>query len=114
MGPSLKGPAFSMRPHCAGQEWAVSLPLGAALLFREMIHTEKRVTNIPAALFGAQRRAGRLASWRGRVPAGLGGRGSSLDYELQDVRDCVFNLLTAVSPAEHVFGSLKALNNGDE
>lgn len=36
---------------------------------------KKNVTNTPAALVGVQRRVGRSALWRGRVPSGLGGRG---------------------------------------
>lgn len=68
----------------------MSLPPGADFLFGEMTCTEKNVTNTPAALVGVQRRAGRSASWRDKFPAGLGGRGQSLDCQLQEDRGCVF------------------------
>lgn len=77
----------------------MSLPPGVSLLFGEMTHPEKNVTNTPAALVGVQRRAGRSALWRGRVPTELGGRRRSLDCSSKKTEAVyLFNLLTAASP----------------
>lgn len=72
-------------------------------LHGEMTCAEKNVTNTPAALVRVQRRAGRSASQRSRVPlAWVEGNAHRTVSSKRTEAVCLFYLLTTASLTQHM------------